>query len=153
VILHTFLFLFILLVGRRKSVAISREKRGVAFSDSLQYLNDSEENLRLDLTKIQQELDSERAVDTATEILAEEKLSGTKNALEFQVNELQENLEVVQHQNESIKQELYSEPSAHSETKSPLELCQNQLEEGRNRHLLELSKVLNTDKIRFLLLN
>ncbi len=118
--------------------------------DSLQYLKDSEENLRLDLTKIQQELNSERAEHTATVILAEEMLSGTKNALEFQVKKLQENLGVVERQNESIKKELYSERSAHSETKSHLELCQNQLEEGRNRYLLELSKVLNTDKIRFL---
>jgi hypothetical protein len=52
-----------------------------------------------------------------------------------------------------MKQELYSERPAHSETKSHLELCQNQFEEDRNRHLLELSKVLNTDKIRFIILN
>jgi hypothetical protein len=44
--------------------------------DSLHYLNDSEENLRLDSTKVQQELDSERAAHTATDILAE-MLSGT----------------------------------------------------------------------------
>jgi hypothetical protein len=71
--------------------------------------------------------------------------------LELQVNELQENCVVVERKKELVKQELDSERSAHSETKSDLELCKNQLEEDRNRHLLELSKVLKTDKICCLL--
>jgi hypothetical protein len=113
--------------------------------------NDSEENLRLNLTKVQQVLDCEIAAHTETKMSAVKMLSDTKNALEFQVNELQENCVVVERIKELVKQELDSERSAHSETKSDLELCKNQLEEDRNRHLLELSKVLKTDKICCLL--
>ncbi|XP_046643800.1 restin homolog isoform X5 [Daphnia pulicaria] len=109
--------------------------------------NDSEENLRLNLTKVQQVLDCEIAAHTETKMSAVKMLSDTKNALEFQVNELQENCVVVERKKELVKQELDSERSAHSETKSDLELCKNQLEEDRNRHLLELSKVQDTVNI------
>jgi hypothetical protein len=105
----------------------------------------------LNLTKVQQVLDCEIAAHTETKMSAVKMLSDTKNALEFQVNELQENCVVVERKKELVKQELDSERSAHSETKSDLELCKNQLEEDRNRHLLELSKVLKTDKICCLL--
>jgi chromosome segregation ATPase len=104
-------------------------------------MNDSEERYRLDFTKIQQELDCERAEHTETKMSAVRKLSDTKNALEFQLNGLQENVVVIERQKESIKQELESEQTAHSETKSHLKVCKSQLEEDRNEHLLESSKV------------
>jgi hypothetical protein len=127
-----------------EKVSIFREENEMLHSqlDSLwKNCNDSEEKYRLGSTKIQQELDCERAGHTETKMSATKVLTDTKNALEFQVNELQENLLVIERQKESIKQKLESELMAHSETNSHLKVCKNQLEGDRNQHLLESSKV------------
>lgn len=68
-------------------------------------------------------------------------MSGQKASLEAQVSNLEENVIAAERQNDTIKQELSSERSAHRETKSNWELCKEQLENDQRQHSVDLSRV------------
>lgn len=70
-----------------------------------------------------------------------QKLSYQNKFLEDQVRDLKENVEEAERQNETIKQELSCERTAHHETKSNWKLCKNHLEDDQNEQSVEISKV------------
>jgi len=68
-------------------------------------------------------------------------MSDKNKFLDAQVNELKGNIDEVERRNESIKQELDCEITAHQETKSNWKLTQNHLEDDQNEQSIEISKV------------